>query len=317
MVRRRDPIEVPTLTGQDVLFHLGVAQVTLDDVLVVVTGVVMMLALDRLVATTKLGRGIRAVAQDPEVATLMGVNLDRIILYTFLIGGLMAGVAATLYDLHYHQTQYSIGQLPGLKAFTAAVLGGIGNLRGALLGGLIIGLLEFYGSSLFGSQWRDPDGVHRPGPGAPVPSDRVARRIAGQGKGMTAPDTTPWQQFRRARRGAGDRAGRIWTAQPWWSKTLAVVALYLALAILLPTDPVARIMAPQSSWPNVLSEDIGVFILLAIGLNVVVGQAGMLDLGYVAFYAVGGYALALLATRHHWTSGSSCRSASPWRPCPG
>ncbi len=118
---------------------------------------------------------------------------------------------------------------------------------------------------------------------------------------MTAPDTTPWQQFRRARRGAGDRAGRIWTAQPWWSKTLAVVALYLALAILLPTDPVARIMAPQSSWPNVLSEDIGVFILLAIGLNVVVGQAGMLDLGYVAFYAVGGYALALLATRQHWT----------------
>jgi branched-chain amino acid transport system permease protein len=156
VVRRRDPIEVPTLTGQDVLFHLGVAQVTLNDVLVVVTGVVMMLALDRLVATTKLGRGIRAVAQDPEVATLMGVNLDRIILYTFVIGGLMAGVAATLYDLHYHQTQYSIGQLPGLKAFTAAVLGGIGNLRGALLGGLIIGLLEFYGSSLFGSQWRDP-----------------------------------------------------------------------------------------------------------------------------------------------------------------
>jgi branched-chain amino acid transport system permease protein len=68
----------------------------------------------------------------------------------------MAGVAATLYDLHYHQTQYSVGQLPGLKAFTAAVLGGIGNLRGALIGGLIIGLLEFYGASIFGSQWRDP-----------------------------------------------------------------------------------------------------------------------------------------------------------------
>ena len=69
---------------------------------------------------------------------------------------------------------------------------------------------------------------------------------------------------------------------------------------MLPSDAVGKIMAPQSSWPNVLSEDIGVFILLAIGLNVVVGQAGMLDLGYVAFYAVGGYALALLTTRHHW-----------------
>jgi branched-chain amino acid transport system permease protein len=156
IVRRRDPVEVPALMGQNVLFHLGVAQVTVDDVLVVATGVIMMLALDRLVAVTRLGRGIRAVAQDPETATLMGVNLDRVILYTFLIGGLMAGVAAVLYDLHYHQTQYSVGQLPGLKAFTAAVLGGIGNLRGALLGGLIIGLLEFYSASIFGSQWRDP-----------------------------------------------------------------------------------------------------------------------------------------------------------------
>jgi branched-chain amino acid transport system permease protein len=156
VLRRRDPVELPTILGHAVLFHLGVAEVTSDDVLVVITGVIMMVALERLVATTKLGRGIRAVAQDPEVATLMGVNLDRVILYTFLIGGLMAGVAATLYDVHYHQTQYSIGQLPGLKAFTAAVLGGIGNLRGALLGGLIIGLLEFYGSSIFGSQWRDP-----------------------------------------------------------------------------------------------------------------------------------------------------------------
>ncbi len=156
VVRRRDPIEVPTLMGQDVLFHLGVAQVTVDDVLVIATGVLMMVGLDRLVATTKFGRGIRAAAQDPEVATMMGVNLDRVILYTFLIGGLMAGVAATLYDLHYHQTQYSVGQLPGLKAFTAAVLGGIGNLRGALLGGLLIGLVEFYGASIFGSQWRDP-----------------------------------------------------------------------------------------------------------------------------------------------------------------
>jgi branched-chain amino acid transport system permease protein len=95
-------------------------------------------------------------------------------------------------------------------------------------------------------------------------------------------------------------ASRVWKAQPWWSKTLAVIVLFLVLAVVLPSDAVGRIMAPQSSWPNVLSEDIGIFILLAIGLNVVVGQAGMLDLGYVAFYAVGGYALALLATRHHW-----------------
>ena len=152
----RNAVELPNLMGHAVVFHIGSAQVTSDDLLVVIAGMVMMVALERLVATTKFGRGIRAVAQDPETSTLMGVNLDRIILYTFLIGGLMAGVAAMLYGVHYHQTQYNIGQLPGIKAFTAAVLGGIGNLRGALLGGLVIGLLEFYGSSLFGSQWRDP-----------------------------------------------------------------------------------------------------------------------------------------------------------------
>jgi branched-chain amino acid transport system permease protein len=153
---KRDSVPFAELMGHHVLFHIGRAQVTSDDVLVVGTGLVMMIALDRLVGTTRLGRGIRAVAQDPETATLMGVDLDRVIMYTFVIGGLMAGVAAALFDVHYGYTAYNIGQLPGIKAFTAAVLGGIGNLRGALLGGLFIGLLEFYGSSLFGTQWQNP-----------------------------------------------------------------------------------------------------------------------------------------------------------------
>jgi branched-chain amino acid transport system permease protein len=153
---KRDSVPFTSIMGHDVLFHIGKAQVTSDDILVVVTGIVMLVALDRLVGNTRLGRGIRAVAQDPETAILMGVDLDRIIMYTFVIGGLMAGVAATLFDVHYGYTAYNIGQLPGIKAFTAAVLGGIGNLRGALLGGLFIGLLEFYGASLFGTQWQNP-----------------------------------------------------------------------------------------------------------------------------------------------------------------
>jgi branched-chain amino acid transport system permease protein len=156
VLKRRDSRAVPSLLGHNVLFNIGKAQATVDDVLVVVTGVAMMLLLERLVATTKFGRGIRAVAQDPETATLMGVDLDRVITYTFLIGGLMAGVAATLFTIHYSYTQYNVGQLPGIKAFTAAVLGGIGNLRGALVGGLIIGLVEFYGASIFGTEWENP-----------------------------------------------------------------------------------------------------------------------------------------------------------------
>jgi branched-chain amino acid transport system permease protein len=118
---------------------------------------------------------------------------------------------------------------------------------------------------------------------------------------MTTPGAvTALHELRKIKNRLFAGAGRMWNAQPWWSKTLAVIVLFLVLAIVLPSEAVGHIMAPQSSWPNVLSEDIGVFILLAIGLNVVVGQAGMLDLGYVAFYAVGGYALALLATGHHW-----------------
>ena len=115
----------------------------------------MMVILDRFVNGTRLGRGIRATAQDPETAVLMGVNIDRVVVATFLLGGLMAGVAAMLFGLRFENTQYIIGFLPGIKAFTAAVLGGIGNLRGALLGGLVLGLIENYGRAIFGSQWKD------------------------------------------------------------------------------------------------------------------------------------------------------------------
>ena len=102
----------------------------------------------------------------------MGVNIDRVVFATFLLGGLMAGVAAMLYGLRFENTQYIIGFLPGIKAFTAAVLGGIGNLRGALLGGLVLGLVENYGRRL-----RLPvegrGGLHRAGRRADVPADRL------------------------------------------------------------------------------------------------------------------------------------------------
>ncbi|HET6875383.1 MAG TPA: branched-chain amino acid ABC transporter permease [Acidimicrobiales bacterium] len=152
---KTDSQPIAPIMGHTVIATIGKAQITTDDILVVVTGLLMMVALDRLVATTRLGRGIRAVAQDPETAILMGVNIDRIILYTFLIGGAMAGFASAMFDVHFSYTAFDIGQLNGIKAFTAAVLGGIGNLRGALLGGLFIGLLEKYGASIFASQWEN------------------------------------------------------------------------------------------------------------------------------------------------------------------
>jgi branched-chain amino acid transport system permease protein len=129
------------------------AIISVDKVVVVVAAIIMMIALDRFVATSRLGRGIRAVAQDAETATLMGVNIDRVVSLTFLLGGLMAGAAGLLYMVKIQQTNNIVGFILGIKAFTAAVLGGIGNLRGALVGGFVLGLVEIYGASVFGAQW--------------------------------------------------------------------------------------------------------------------------------------------------------------------
>jgi branched-chain amino acid transport system permease protein len=129
--------------------------VTSEKALVFVGAMLMVVGLDAFVNRTRLGRGIRATAQDPETAVLMGVNIDRVVRLTFLIGGAMAGVAAALFAIRLKATQYNVGFTLGIKAFTAAVLGGIGNLRGALLGGLVLGLAENYGASIWGSQWKD------------------------------------------------------------------------------------------------------------------------------------------------------------------
>lgn len=123
-----------------VLFHVFNAEIRNDQLLVIIGALVMMVVLDRFVRTTRLGRGVRAVAQSPETATLMGVNVDRVVTLTFLLGGLMAGAAGLLYVVYLENTGYDIGFLLGIKAFTAAVMGGIGSLRGALLGEPSMGL---------------------------------------------------------------------------------------------------------------------------------------------------------------------------------
>ena len=134
--------------------NVGGLSIKTVDLLVIFAAVAMMIVVDQFVRRSKLGRGIRATAQDQETAALMGVNPTRTIQYTFLIGGLMAGVAAFLYMLKIETTKFDVGFLLGVKAFTAAVLGGIGNLRGALLGGLVLGVAENWGQALFGGEWR-------------------------------------------------------------------------------------------------------------------------------------------------------------------
>ena len=123
-------------------------------IVIFVVGTIMLVALDRLVATSKLGRGIRAVAQDAETASLMGVNIDRTIALTFLLGGFMGGVAGFLYSLPVGVV-YTMGFTPALKAFSAAVLGGIGNLRGAVIGGLLLGVVESFSVAFFDGAYID------------------------------------------------------------------------------------------------------------------------------------------------------------------
>jgi branched-chain amino acid transport system permease protein len=149
------PEAVPTVMKSEAAFTLFGAEIQNTRILVIVVAVAMMIILDRFVRFTRLGRGIRSVAQDAETAALMGVNIDRVVVYTFLIGGLMAGAAGTLWGVFFHTARWNIGFIPGIKAFTAAVLGGIGNLRGAMAGGLLLGLVEAYGSAAIGAQWKD------------------------------------------------------------------------------------------------------------------------------------------------------------------
>ena len=138
------------------LFEVGSGAVTNITLIVVISAVVLGVATDALINRSRFGRGLRAVAQDSDTATLMGVSRERVITSTFLISGILAGCAALLYTLQVPSgIIYSGGFLLGLKAFCAAVLGGIGNLRGALLGGLLLGLLENYGQVLLGTEWRD------------------------------------------------------------------------------------------------------------------------------------------------------------------
>lgn len=123
------------------------------DLVVMAVTVPLMLGLTILVKFTRLGKAMRAVAQNPTAAQLMGINVDRIIGVTFMIGGALAGTASVIYALYNNTIHFQMGYRVGLDAFTAAVLGGIGNLPGALLGGLLIGLIRTFTDQYIATEW--------------------------------------------------------------------------------------------------------------------------------------------------------------------
>ena len=126
---------------------------TLKDLIVILVTVPLMIGLTLFVKYTRLGKAMRATAQNPMAARLMGIDVDRVIGATFAIGGSLAGAAAVVYGLYINTVSFQMGYQNGLYAFTAAVLGGIGNLPGAMLGGIMIGLIRSLGSQYVGEQW--------------------------------------------------------------------------------------------------------------------------------------------------------------------
>lgn len=129
--------------------ELGLFNIQKTDVVVLAMSVIMLVGLQLFVRRTKMGQAIRAVAEDKDAATLMGIDVDRTITLTFAVGAAMAGVAGVLFAIVFRQLNFIMGFTPGIKAFTAAVVGGIGSIPGAALGGLFLGVIEAIGPPLF------------------------------------------------------------------------------------------------------------------------------------------------------------------------
>ena len=142
---------------------IGSVDVSVKSMVVIVASILMLIGLTLFVTRTKLGKAIRAVAEDQATAGLMGINVNRMISLTFLIGGMMGGAAGALFGVQFGTINPFTGFIPGIKAFTAAVLGGIGNIPGAMVGGLVLGLLEAFAASYmslltggaFGAEYKD------------------------------------------------------------------------------------------------------------------------------------------------------------------
>ncbi|MBE0622517.1 MAG: branched-chain amino acid ABC transporter permease [Burkholderiales bacterium] len=162
LIWSRNPLAFPQIIPL-VRFYIGGAIITGVQIAIILASVLMMGALTLMVYRTKLGIAMRATSQNPQVAGLMGIDINRIISFTFIVGAGLAAVAGVMVGTYYGIAHYSMGALLGMKAFSAAVLGGIGNLAGAMLGGILLGVVEALGAgyigdltnNVFGSNYQD------------------------------------------------------------------------------------------------------------------------------------------------------------------
>lgn len=154
MVTASRPQTAPRLLEKWSFGQVAGVNFRIDTIMAIIAPIVIFLILDQFVTRSRLGKAIRAVSMSEENSKLMGININRVISLTFLIGGLTTGAAAFLYTTVYENTVFNVGFNMGIAAFTAAVLGGIGNIRGAFFGGLALGMIEQFASAVLGSQWK-------------------------------------------------------------------------------------------------------------------------------------------------------------------
>ena len=267
--------EVPTdgipnlLPDFNLVKLLGVPlQVTFrfNDLLIILLAVFCALSTYAYLRFSKGGRSIRACTQNPELAQMIGIDLNGAIRRAFAIGGLLAGAAAFVFALYYGRPFGQNGAQSGLLAFTAAMLGGIGNPLGALVSALLLGIFSAFSDYLVNAEWT-------PVLLLALLVGVLFLRSGGLFGGEDAPDSLGDEEL------AGGQRMRSWRSLAW---ILAGLAIFPVLALL------------QVPGVAVLMRGLGIFILLAIGLNILLGMAGVLDLGYAAAFGIGAYSAAIV-----------------------
>lgn len=254
----------------DVRFQVGGGSIGTLDLLILAVGVSTAILLYLFLNRSRLGWAVRATAQDRDAALQMGVDVDQVSRLSFAMAGALAGVSGLLVGLYYHNVYPTMGFSASLKGFTAALLGGLGNIPGAMLGAYLLGTAESLGVAWLGSSWRDLIGIalligvllFRP-----TGLFSAVRRLL--------PEPTA---------GTFIAAGRPLQVPQWALLAAGAVALALPLAI------------GSGYWLQVLATA-WIFGLLAVSLNLIAGTAGQVSLGHAGFLALGAYASAILTAR--------------------
>jgi len=274
---------------------LGNVHISYSQIFILGLTALAMVSLSAFDVKTKQGKALRAVSEDKSMARAFGINIDKTVGLTFIIAGSLAAIAGVSYSLYYGVAKFDMGFMPGIKAFTAAIFGGVGNYYGAIFGGLFIGLVESLTQGYVSSTYKDiavfgalilvlvlkPEGLL----GARLPVERL-ETLGPRPKSMSLVSIRKSISFMiRKIQGIFSQVDLIFDQGRRFYLKLGLGVMLIILPFSLSNQYYLHIAIL-----------VGIYMILALGLNVVVGFSGLLDLGYIAFYAVGAYTCAILTT---------------------